>query len=346
MVTDQHLNPEFGATIAEVEAEFRIAAAVDMEQTDGSPSSRVAALGTCLNRMARALQDLAPDIIVLYGDRGEVLVTAIAALNMGIPIAHLQGGDRSGNVDELMRHALTKLAHLHFPASAESAARIQGLGEEDWRIEVAGDNHVDPIVAGEYADAKTVAERFDLRNGEKPIVVLQHPETTRERDNFADMRGTLDAALECGRRTIVVYPCSDQGYHDIVRAIEERRAHAAISIHKNIDAPHFWGLLANAAVMVGNSSAGLIETPYFRIPAVNLGERQIGRLHAENVIHAEFGKINVAAALHKALEDEVFAADVRHCSQPFGDGFAYRRIVDRLKQVDLDERLLNKTITY
>jgi UDP-N-acetylglucosamine 2-epimerase (non-hydrolysing)/GDP/UDP-N,N'-diacetylbacillosamine 2-epimerase (hydrolysing) len=346
MVTDQHLNPQFGATIGEVEADFRVAAGIDMEQVDGSPSARVTALGTCLSKMAKALQDLVPDIIVLYGDRGEVLVTAIAALNMGIPIAHLQGGDRSGNVDELMRHSLTKLAHLHFPASEEGAARIRGLGEEEWRIDVVGDNHVDSIVAGEYTDAKTLAQRFDLRNGEKPIVVLQHPETTRVRDNHADMQSTLDAILERGRRTIVVYPCSDQGYEDIVRAIESRRGHPGLSVHKNIDAPDFWGLLSNAAAMAGNSSAGLIETPYFPIPAINLGERQIGRLHAENVIHAEFGKESVAAALDTALEDEAFASTVARCSRPFGDGSAYRRIVDRLKQVELGERLLTKSMTY
>lgn len=346
MVTDQHLNPEFGATITEVEADFRVAAAIDMEQADGSPPARVEALGTCLTKMAKALQDLAPDIIVLYGDRGEVLVTAIAALNMGIPIAHLQGGDRSGNVDELMRHSLTKLAHLHFPASVESAARIRGLGEEEWRIEVVGDNHVDPIVAGEYTDAATLAQRFELRDGDKPIVILQHPETTRNRDNYADMQGTLDAVLERGRRTIVVYPCSDQGYQDIVRAIELRRDHPNISIHKNIDAPDFWGLMSIAAAMVGNSSAGLIETPYMPVAAINLGERQIGRLHAENVIHAEFGKTSVAAALDTALEDESFAATVASCSRPFGDGLAYRRIHERLKRVEFDDRLLNKLITY
>jgi GDP/UDP-N,N'-diacetylbacillosamine 2-epimerase (hydrolysing) len=346
IVTDQHLNPRFGATIAEVQTEFQVAAAIDMEQADGSAAARVAALGICMTKMAKVLEELAPDIIVLYGDRGEVLVTAIAALNLGIPIAHLQGGDRSGNVDELMRHSLTKLAHLHFPASEESATRIRGLGEEEWRIKVVGDNHVDPIVAGEYTDKETLAERFDLANDERPIVVLQHPETTRNRDNYADMRGTLNAVLERDKRTIVVYPCSDQGYHDIVRAIEERRGQKRLSVHKNIEAPDFWGLLSNALVMVGNSSAGLIETPYFRIPAINLGERQIGRLHAENVIHAEFGTENVSVALNKALDDEAFASAVKHCSRPFGDGFAYRRIVDRLKQVELGEHLLSKSMTY
>ena len=346
MVTDQHLNPEFGATIAEVEADFRVASAIDMEQADGSAPARVEALGTCLTKMSRALTELSPDIVLLYGDRGEVLVTGIAAINLGIPIAHLQGGDRSGNVDELMRHALTKLAHLHFPASEESASRIRRLGEEEWRIEVVGDNHVDPIVAGEFTSPEVLAERYGIFDGDKPIIVLQHPETTRKRDNFRDMEDTLNAVLERGRRTIVVYPCSDQGYQDIVQAIEARRDHPNISVHKNIDAPDFWGLMSMASVLVGNSSAGLIETPYFPVAAINLGERQIGRLHSENVIHAEFGRQSIAAALDAALEDETFAEVVSKCSRPFGDGLAFQRIHARLKRVELDDRLTNKQITY
>jgi GDP/UDP-N,N'-diacetylbacillosamine 2-epimerase (hydrolysing) len=124
------------------------------------------------------------------------------------------------------------------------------------------------------------------------------------------------------------------------------RSAPRLTVHRNIVARDFWGLMARAAVLVGNSSAGLIETPYFPIPAINLGERQKGRLHAENVIHAEFGKKNVSAALTRALDDHAFAATVAKCSRPFGDGQAYRRIVNRLKHVELDERLLNKTMTY
>jgi UDP-N-acetylglucosamine 2-epimerase (non-hydrolysing)/GDP/UDP-N,N'-diacetylbacillosamine 2-epimerase (hydrolysing) len=316
-----------------------------MAQADGTAVERVAALGTCLREIAHTLAQLEPEILVLYGDRGEVLASAIAAVNLGIPVAHIQGGDVSGNVDELMRHAVTKLAHLHFPSSDESGRRIVGLGEEPWRVHVVGDNHVDPIVAREYADAGAVEDQLDLAPGERPIVVLQHPETTRARDNYTDMRETLKAVIERDVRTVVVYPCSDQGYDDVVRAIEERRGAPKLSIHRNIEAPYFWGLLARAAALVGNSSAGLIETPYFRIPAVNLGERQKGRQCASNVVHAEFGRANVAAALNRAL-DPAFSEIVAACEQPFGDGNAYRRIVDVLRSVETSPSLLDKRITY
>ncbi|HEY9080152.1 UDP-N-acetylglucosamine 2-epimerase [Magnetovibrio sp.] len=346
IVTDQHVNPKFGSTISEVEQDFTVAAAVDMEQKDGSAVSRSRALGVCLTRMGDVLHDLKPDILVLYGDRGEVLSTAVSAIHLGIPIAHLQGGDITGNVDELIRHALTKLSHLHFPSNEQSGERIRRMGEEVWRVHVVGDNHVDPIVAKNFADEATIRQTFGLDAETAPIVILQHPETVRDRDHFADMKATLDAALEQQRPTIIVYPCSDHGYEEVIQAIETVRNHPLVSVHKNIDAPFFWGLLNIAGVMLGNSSAGLIETPYFRIPAINLGDRQTGRLHAQNVIHAPFDKDAIATALHKALKDPAFRNTVASCDQPFGDGQAWKRTFDVLRTIELGHSLFNKRMTY
>lgn len=346
LVTDQHLNPKFGATISEIEKDFKIAAAVDMEQNDDSPRARASALGVCLSRMAEVLADLKPDILVLYGDRGEVLSTALAAITLRIPIAHLQGGDVSGNVDELMRHAITKLAHLHFPSTETSGNRILAMGEEPWRVQVVGDNHIDLIVAGEYTDSAAVGERFSIPGGEAPLVVLLHSETTRMRDGYRDMRHVLESVLDEKRRTIVVYPCSDHGYEDIVRAIHDYEGCPWVSVHKNIEAPDFWGLLSIAGAMIGNSSAGLIETPYFRIPAINIGERQRGREHGNNVISCGYDPAELRAALDKALRDPGFRTEVANCSQPFGDGYAWQRIVERLKSVELDDRLLDKRLAY
>jgi len=344
LVTDQHVNPKFGSTITEIERDFTVAAAVDMEQVDGSSCGRSRALGVCLTKMSDVLADLAPDLVVLYGDRGEVLVTAVAAVTLRIPIAHLQGGDVSGNVDEVMRHAMTKLSHLHFPSTETSGQRILGMGEEPWRVEVVGDNHVDTIVAGSFTKPEELHARYDIPEGEMPIVVLLHPETTRVRDGYADMCSILDAVLAEGRRSFVVYPCSDHGYESIECAIEEYHGHPGLTLHKNIDAPDFWGLLNISSVMIGNSSAGLIETPYFHIPAINVGERQIGREHGSNVIHCGFEAVEIQAALDRALRDQGFLEMVARCEQPFGDGYAWRRIVSRLKQVELGPSLINKRL--
>ncbi len=346
VVTDQHVSDRFGRTIREVEREFEIAAAVDMKQEDDGAYSRSVALGRCLMGMSTVLRDLAPDICVLYGDRGEVLATALAATTMNIPIAHLQGGDVSGSLDEQMRHAVTKLAHLHFPSTEESAGRIRRMGEEEWRVHVVGDNHIDLIVAGEYDAPGEVAEKLDLDPGKPVIVVLQHSETTAPDDAFDQMVETLEAVKETGHQAVVVHPCSDQGYDGIVRAIENVARPPQFRVKVNLDAPVFWGLLNMASVLVGNSSAGLIETPSFKLPAINIGRRQTGRLHAENVIHAPHDRKAIGAALDRALNDVSFKEQVKKCGQPFGDGRAGELIVQHLKKAPLNKTLLVKSMTY
>lgn len=346
VVTDQHLSERFGRTIKEVEQEFQVAAAVDMEQEGDAPYQRAKALGVCLSRMSEVLERLKPDFCVLYGDRGEVLAAATAATSMGIPIAHLQGGDVSGSVDEQVRHAVTKLAHLHFPSTAESGKRIEGMGEEPWRINVVGDNHIDLIVAGEYASREQVAQALDLDLSRPVLVVLQHSETTAPNESYAQMLETLIPVRELGAQTVVVHPCSDVGYGGIIKAIEELAVGPQFRVRVNLDAPLFWGLLGLASALVGNSSAGIVETPTFRLPAINVGRRQEGRLHAENVIHVPHEREAVRQALARALHDADFRRTVQTCRQPYGDGKAGERVVDLLRSTPIDRKLMVKRMTY
>lgn len=346
VVTDQHVSAKFGNTIAEVERDFAVAAAVDMEQRGDSALARAQALGVCARKMADVLAELAPDVCVLYGDRGEVLATAMAATILGIPIAHLQGGDVSGSLDEQMRHAVTKLAHLHFPATTESGERIRRMGEEEWRVHVVGDNHIDLIIAGEYADRATVATELGLDFDRPVVVVLQHSETTAPHAAYDQMIETLAAVRDSGHQAVLVHPCSDQGYEGVLQAIGELALEPQFRVRVNLDAPLFWGLLANASVLVGNSSAGLIETPSFRLPAINVGRRQENRLHADNVIHAGHDRAEIATALDTAINDAGFRQHVAACSQPFGDGQAGKRIAEILGSIPLDQRLMVKRMAY
>jgi len=343
VVTDQHVSDRFGRTEREVRQEFEIAEAVDMRQADATPQGRAHALGVCLEGMAGTLGRLHPDVCVLYGDRGEVLATALAATTMNVPIAHLQGGDVSGSLDDPMRHAITKLAHLHFPATEASAERIRCMGEEPWRVHTVGDNHIDPIVAKQYLPPDDVARELDLDLSQPVVVVLQHSETTAPDESHAQMTATLEAARELGHQTVVVHPCSDAGYDGVIRAIEEIAQPPQFRVRINLDAPIFWGLLAVAAVLVGNSSAGLIETPSFRLPAVNVGRRQTGRLCAENVLHVEHDRPAIRRAIETAMSDP-FRKVAANCRQPFGDGRAGERVVDVLRSVPLDRRLLLKRL--
>lgn len=346
VVTDQHLDPRFGRTITEVEREFPIAAAVDMEQRDGTAVGRARALGVCATRMAETLDGLKPDLCLLYGDRGEILASAMAATALSIPIGHMQGGDVSGSVDEQVRHAVTKLAHLHFPSTQESAERIKKMGEEPWRVVVTGDHHLDLIVAGEYASQAEVIEATGIDPGQPVIVLLQHSETTAPDHAYQQMAETLIAIRDTNLQTIVVYPCSDVGYEGIVQAITEFATGPQFRVFKNLEAPVFWGLLAIADAMVGNSSAGIIETPCFHLPTINIGRRQENRLHAQNLIHVEHDRHAIMAALDRALNNASFRESVRTCRQVYGDGKAGWRTVEAIRNLPLDNRLLVKRMTY
>jgi GDP/UDP-N,N'-diacetylbacillosamine 2-epimerase (hydrolysing) len=346
VVADQHLYDRFGKTVREVEERFPVAAAIDMEQVGDSNRDRARAVGVCLTKAADVLADLAPDVLLVIGDRGEVFAMTIAAHNLRIAIAHVQGGDVSGSLDEPVRHAVTKLSHIHFPSTERSAQRILAMGEEPWRVHAVGDTHVDQLLLNRYTPAEELRTKYDLPNDRPFLLVLQHSDSTVPDQSRRQMAETIAAVVATGLRALVVYPCSDQGFEGIIAEIEAARSHASLSVHKNLPAADFAGLQAIAGCLVGNSSAGLIEAPYFGLPAVNVGERQIGRERAENVIDVPYDHDRIQSAIGRALGDETFRARAKSAHPPFGDGTAYRRITKVLSEIPLDDRLLNKRLTY
>ncbi|MGH8223651.1 MAG: UDP-N-acetylglucosamine 2-epimerase [Woeseiaceae bacterium] len=346
IVTDQHLYDRFGRTIREVEGRFKVAAAIDMEQQGDSNADRARAIGVCLAKAADVLSQLRPDFLLVIGDRGEVLAASIAAHNLRIAIAHVQGGDISGSLDEPVRHALTKLAHVHFPSTEKAGARIRKMGEEPWRVHVVGDTHIDQILLGAVTPEEELRRRYHLPGRGQFVLVLQHSDSTEPESSAAQMAETARAVQAIGMRALYVYPCSDQGYEGIIAQIEKLRSRPGVSIHENIPAADFIGLQKVAGCLVGNSSAGLIETPYFGLPAVNIGERQNGREHAENVLHVGYRSAEIEQAIRRALSDQAFRSACLGVKPPFGDGTAYRRIADVLESVEFAPRLLNKRVAY
>ncbi len=344
VVTDQHLYDRFGRTVEEVEGRFRVDAAIDMGQEGDSNADRGRAVGVCLTKSIDVLADLAPDILLVIGDRGEVFAACIAAHNLRIPIAHVQGGDVSGSLDEPVRHAITKLAHIHFPSTELSAERIRRMGEEEWRIHVVGDTHIDQIILGDVTPEEELRRRYGLSD-EPFVLVLQHSDSTVADQSGAQMAETMAAVSDAGVRALLVYPCSDQGFEGIIGEIEKSANPPLVTVHKNIPAPDFVGLQKLAAALVGNSSAGLIEAPYFGLPAVNIGDRQIGRERAGNTLDVGYDRAAISRALDRAF-DEGFRQNLGGLTPPFGDGTAYKRIVEVLADVELGPALLDKRMTY
>lgn len=344
IITDMHLSPLFGYTVQEVEKYFKLSHKLELEQVDDTGYNRSLALGRCLIKATNALKKSNPDILLILGDRGEVLSAAIAATELNIPIAHILGGDVSGNRDGNRIHAITKLAHIHFPSSNDAYQRILNLGEENWRVHNVGATYVDYIVQKKYTQNDIARKKYGLTEKEDYSICIQHPTTLKESDAYREASVLFNVLRQIKTRTIIIYPCSDQGYNGVIEAIKENEKVPYFSIYKNIEALDFWGLMSGAKMLIGNSSSGLIETPYFNIPAVNLGRRQKGRIRDCNVIDADYSSHNIKAAIDNALSQEFRTMIKNHFI--FGKGNASAKIVKILKTTELGDRLIMKQITY
>ncbi len=346
VLTDMHLSRQFGYTIREAEKWFKVAETIPLGQKDDSPQSRTEALGEALKKMAGTFAILEPDIVLLLGDRSETVVAAFAALQLRIPIAHIQGGEISGNIDGIQRHAITKLAHLHFTETRKAAERVIMLGEEKWRVFFTGAPYVDFIKQKLYSSPDVVQQKFNLQPKEKFLLCLQHPVTTEPEKSYQQMKETIKALRAFPYRSILVYPCSDQGYQGIVSVIEQARAEKKFSIYKNIPAPDFLGLENLASALVGNSSAGIYEAPYLHLPAVNIGKRQQGRERENNVIDVPHEAAAIIKAIERIISSAQFKKQLKQLKYIYGRGDACSKIVKALKEVKLDNKLFEKKLTF
>jgi UDP-hydrolysing UDP-N-acetyl-D-glucosamine 2-epimerase len=347
IASDMHLSEQFGNTIDEVREHAGSVHVVETLMQSDSKVARAKSIGLGILGFPDLLAELSPDIVFLLGDRGEVLGMAIAALELNIPIAHIFGGDVSqGGVDEPVRHAITKLSNIHFASNEESAERIIKMGEEPWRVHNVGSPVLDLIRLKRFTSPEETAERFGLDLDRPVVILLQHSVTWQVEEAGEQMRQTMEALDSLGHQTVAVYPCSDPGAQAVIDMLESFADKAWLQVHRNIDVHEFWGLMNVASVFVGNSSAGLLETPSFRLPCVNIGIRQEGRVRSDNVIDVGHEAEEIASTVERALGDREFLDKVENCVSPFGDGRAAERIVKVLEETPLDERLLMKRMTY
>lgn len=345
IASDMHLNPTFGQTIGEVRSQVKVDAVVDLMSYGDAPLDRARALGRCVERLAPVLSEIAPDILLLLGDRGETLAAAMCAAELGIVVAHIQAGDISGGLDDIHRHAITKLAHLHFSQNERQRERVIKLGELPERVWNSGAPYVDSIVRGTFPPPAQALAAIDLPPDIPYFVVLQHPDTYRPELSYEHAAAILSALAKRSEHKIVIYPCSDPGFGGVIKAISEIEGTPGFHVYKNIESGTFLGLLRGARALVGNSSAGIIEAPYFGLPFVNVGSRQDGREAARNVICCEGTVSSVEAALAR-IDDPEFRTQLGADDRPFGDGYASERIFEVLKTVPIDAALFRKRITY
>ena len=324
IVTGMHLLKKFGYTVKEIE--FDIAAYVEMYDDDDSPYGMAKAAARCCGGMADALEEIKPDLLLLTSDRVETLATATAAALMNIPTAHIQGGEVSGTIDESIRHAVTKLAHIHFPATGTAARRIIKMGEDPKNVYPVGCPYLDTIRTMEYKSKEELAFTYGFDPTLPLVIFIQHPVTT-EYDRVAEQMGISIEALKRLRRVeiIAIYPNVDAGGRKIVLTLKDK-----FRLFQNINHVDFLSLLKHADVMVGNSSAGIREAPSFNLPVVNIGTRQNDRLRAGNVVDVPHDGEAITEAIRKAL-----SGGKVNVKNPYGDGYSAKRIVDILEKVEV-----------
>lgn len=354
-----HLNQDFGNTVAEIEADgFHVYRQVDIQMDQDRLFATAQAIGAGVLSMSRILDDLRPDFLVVYADRFESFSAIIAGTQMNVPTAHIEGGDytEGGALDDSVRHAMTKLAHLHFTTNRHAAERLLKLGEEPWRVFNVGYPALDLVAAGLYASPAEVAANLGLDVARPVILFCQHSVTTEFEDAGAQVAPSLDAltALAArGYQVVITYPNNDAGGRRIIDKLVELEARALPNIHitKSLGRHRFHGVLnligrAGRGAFVGNSSAGIKETPVFGCPAVNIGSRQQGRLRADNVIDVSYDAGAIAAAIERCATDEDFRRQCRTCENPYGGGNAGPQIAEVLATMPINLQLLQKKMTY
>ena len=343
-VAGGHLSPRFGETVRAIEADgWPIAARVETVGASDAAVEVAAGLGAGVAGFARALERTRPDLLVLLGDRGEMLAAAVAALPLVIPVAHLHGGEiTEGAIDEQARHAITKLAHLHFPAAEAYARRIRQMGEEPWRVHCLGAPGLDRFARPAALSREDLARRIGLPLRRPTLLVTFHPATLAPGE-AGQHTAELAAALETVDGDVVItYPGADAAYDAVIRRFEALAAsRPGTRVVPALGEDGYGAMLREADVMVGNSSSGLIEAPTFALPAVNVGIRQRGRVRGANVIDVEAAREEIVAGIRRAL-DPAFRAGLRGLANPYGDGHAAPRIARVLREVELGPRLLRK----
>jgi len=302
IVTGMHLMEEFGHSVDLIEKDgFGISYRTDVVQKSDTGYDMAVALGENIINIVAILKKLKPNIFLTLTDLGHTLAGAIAAAHLNIPVAHVHGGDISGSIDETLRHATTKLSHIHFPASRLSAERIRNMGEESWRIFMVGAPGVDEIRKSKLTEKEILFSRYEIGSDEDYLLIVQHPVTTEE-DVREQIRETISAIKTLGKRSIIIYPNTDAGGRAIIEEYETLQSNDAFSIHKT-----------------GERAGNTIDVPHTREAIVT--------------------------AVEKSLSVQ-FVASLKDIQSPYGEGYAGEKIASVLAEIDINQKLLNKTLDF
>ncbi|SHK17353.1 GDP/UDP-N,N'-diacetylbacillosamine 2-epimerase (hydrolysing) [Clostridium cavendishii DSM 21758] len=348
IVTGAHLSDKYGKTVNEILNDgFKISYSIPILMDSNNETSIAKEMGLLMIQLSQVLEKLKPDIILILGDRYEIFAVATTAMVMNIPIAHISGGEiTEGAMDEQIRHAITKMAHIHFPGAECYAENIKNMGEEKFRIFNVGDPGIENIKLTKLLTKEEMFNDLGVNVDEDTLLVAYHPVTLELNDLEKQINNLISALDRINKKMIITYPNADCGGKIIIDKLEDFKKHNSnVYLYKNLGSLKFLSAMNLCGVIVGNSSSALVEAPFLKKPVVNIGNRQKGRLMADNIICCDYEIDNMEMAINRAMSKE-FKDYVKNINSLYGEGNTSSEIVKVLKEIDLCDNFLKKKLFW
>lgn len=341
VVTGMHLSPEFGLTYKEIQKDFKIDKKVEMLLSSDTPIGISKAMGLAQIGFAEVFDELKPDILLILGDRYEILSVASAAMIARIPIAHIHGGETTeGIIDEAIRHSLTKMSHIHFATTAQYRKRIIQLGEHPSRVFNVGGVGIENINRLKLLDKDEFEKSINFKLNKKNILVTYHPNTLENNTSSTQFNEILQALDELKETNIIFTKSNSDTYGRIINQMIDEY----VASHKNsvaftsLGQLRYLSALKHVDIVLGNSSSGIAEAPSFKISTINIGDRQKGRIMADSIINCDPNKEQILQAIYKVYSDD-FQRLLKDVKNPYDNGNTSKKIVEILKNISLDNIL-------
>ena len=347
IVTGMHLSRKHGYSVRDIKSDkIPIYKKINTNFESDNEKKHIFSLSKEMINLSISFDKIKPDIVLVTGDRAEMFVAALTAAYMKIAVAHIQSGDLSGHIDGSIRHAITKISHLHFASCEDSKNRVLKMGEEKWRVFNTGAPQLDDFNRPNKIKIGDFNKKFKMKIQKDFIIVMQHPVLYENIDAGSQIEKTLIALENLPIQKVVIYPNIDTGNNKIIKIIEKYKNKKNFNIFKNLNRDYFIFLLRNANILIGNSSCGILEAASFKLPVINIGSRQKGRLQSKNIINTGYSITEIEKAIKIIQTSKNYRKNLSKCTNLYGDGKSSIRIVNILKKIKYDRTLLDKTNSY
>lgn len=345
IVTGSHILEEHGNTIEEIKKDnFKITNIFSMykKNSPDTGAEMVRAFGRAITNLTSQIEKIKPDVILAGFDIGANFASAIIGSHMNIPVAHVEGGEVTGTIDDSIRHATTKFAHLHFTSNFQATRRLIKMGENPKYVFTVGNPSLDAIIEVKNISKNILEKKYNIDFKKPFIIMLQHTVTSEIDKIDLHVLKTIQAIRELDVQAMIIYGNADAGSRKIFDVIRNSK----IKQYSTVPFNEFINLLKYSSALVGNSSSGIIEAPFLHVPSINIGTRQEGRLHAISVIDVAYDKKQIKKAILKAIYDKKFLNKVKKSKSLYGDGHASDIIVRTLENINLKKIPIQKKLTY